>query len=166
MIFREAAPVDAASIAALHREAFGGSIEADLVSRLTEAGLVVLSFVAEEAGDILGHVLFSTLEIEIDGHSVSAVSLAPMAVSPARQRQGIGSALLAGALDRLPAHVQAVIVLGHPEFYRRFGFSAELARKLDSPYGCDAFMALERKPGALAGGRGRVRYPAAFDAAA
>ena len=55
-----------------------------------------------------------------------------------------------------------VIVLGHPGYYPRFGFSTEKARALESPFPPDAFMAMELSPGALAGIRGKVRYPAAF----
>lgn len=61
--------------------------------------------------------------------------------------------------------VSGVIVVGHPDYYPRFGFSANAVRKLDSPYAGEAFMGLELVPGALAGAHGAVRYPAAFDEA-
>jgi putative acetyltransferase len=86
-----------------------------------------------------------------------------MAVIPARQRQGIGSRLVEEALAaarRLEA--DAVIVLGHPEFYPRFGFSAEKAAHLTAPFSGESFMALELTPGSLAGAPGNVRYPQAF----
>ena len=92
-----------------------------------------------------------------------ALALAPMSVRPDRQRQGIGSALVRAALERARQQGwQAVIVLGHPGYYPRFGFSAALARPLASPFSGDAFMALELIPGALQGGAGRVVYPSAF----
>jgi putative acetyltransferase len=91
------------------------------------------------------------------------VSLAPIAVTPRRQRQGIGSQLVRAGLARLrQGPTQAVIVVGHPDYYPRFGFSAEVVRKLDTPYAGDAFMGLELVPGSLAGTRGTVRYPRAF----
>jgi putative acetyltransferase len=94
---------------------------------------------------------------------VRSLALAPMSVQPGRQRQGIGGALVRESLQR--AHQQgwaAVIVLGHPGYYPRFGFSAALARSLAAPFSGNAFMALELIPGALQGGAGRVVYPAAF----
>jgi putative acetyltransferase len=86
-----------------------------------------------------------------------------MSVQPGRQRQGIGSALVREALRRAQQQGwQAVIVLGHPGYYPRFGFSAVLARPLASPFSGDAFMALELTADALKGGAGRVAYPPAF----
>ena len=94
-----------------------------------------------------------------------ALALAPMAVLPEWQRQGIGSMLVRAGLDlcREAGH-EIVIVLGHPEFYPRFGFSADLARPLTSPYSSagDAWMALELVPGALRRVAGEVRYPLPF----
>ena len=85
-----------------------------------------------------------------------------MAVAPGRQRSGIGSALVRAGLDQARRqHWQAVIVLGHPHFYPRFGFSAAVAAHFEAPFRGEAFMALELAPGALAG-RGRVTYPVAF----
>jgi putative acetyltransferase len=91
------------------------------------------------------------------------VSLVPLAVRPDRQGRGIGSRLVAAGLALLRERGwAAVVVLGHARYYPRFGFSAELARKLASPFPGEAFMALELVPGALAGGAGSVGYPAAF----
>jgi putative acetyltransferase len=86
-----------------------------------------------------------------------------MCVRGDRQRRGTGSALVRAGLDAVgKAGYQAVIVLGHPEYYSRFGFSSELAEKLASPFPGNAFMALELMPGALRGTHGKVTYPAAF----
>jgi putative acetyltransferase len=115
-------------------------------------------------GRVVGHILFSRVSIVTDSGTVDALSLAPMAVMPGDQRQGIGTRLVESGLDacRELGH-RIVIVLGHPEFYRRFGFSADLARNLESPFGGgEAWMALELVPGALAGISGRVEYPAPF----
>jgi len=97
---------------------------------------------------------------------VRALALAPMAVVPMRQRQGIGTRLLNESIARLSrTKYEAVIVVGHPDYYPRFGFSAELAKKIASPYAGEAFMALELKDGALAGEAGFVTYPVAFTTA-
>lgn len=160
---RSEAPGDEASINALNRLAFGGPGEWQIVARLRKAKLIALSLVAEENGRITGHILFSWLPVTLDGREVAAVALAPMAVHPDLQRQGIGSLLVREGLKRLPAlGATAVIVLGHPDFYPRFGFSAPMAQKLASPFAGEAFMALELEPGALQGKNGKVTYPAAF----
>jgi putative acetyltransferase len=154
---------DEASINALNRLAFGGPGEWQIIARLRQAKLIALSLVAEEKGRIVGHILFSWLPVRIDSRDVAAVALAPMAVHPDRQRRGIGSRLVREGLKRLPAlGATAVIVLGHPHFYPRFGFSSAMARNLAGPFSGEAFMALELEPGALRGENGKVTYPAAF----
>jgi putative acetyltransferase len=164
MHIRPETPGDAPAIAALNREAFGGPYEAALIDRLRAGNLLAISLVGIESGLIVGHILFSELGLELDGRPVRAVALAPMCVATDRQRRGLGSALLRAGLQGVSeAGYAAVIVLGHPEFYPRFGFSPALAEKLESPFRGSAFMALELVPGALAGGIGNVTYPAAFD---
>ena len=159
----EEGPQHRAAIAALNRAAFGEDYEARLIDHLRDDGAVVLSLVAIERGEVVGRILFSDLSVEMDRCPIAAVSLASMAVRPDRQRQGIGSALIAEGLSILREDKQsAVLVLGPVRYYSRFGFSSELARKLVSPFQGDRFMALELEPGALAGHAGCVRYPAAF----
>ncbi len=155
-----------AGIAALNMQAFGGNTEAELVERLYREDRVVLSLVALDDNDsVVGHILFSAIDLEVDGHDVRAVALAPMSVDASHQRQGIGGRLITEGLAKLTQKDwDAVIVLGHPAYYPRFGFSASLAQKLAAPFSGDAFMALELKPGALAGTRGSVRYADAFGA--
>ena len=103
------------------------------------------------------------MSIETADKSVPAVALAPLAVIPELQRHGIGGKLIAHGLDWLRGGAeQVVIVLGHPEYFPRFGFSTDKARFLESPFNPEAFMALELKPGALENVRGKVRYPDAF----
>src|SRR5690606_22745960 len=104
--------------------------------------------------------LFSDLPIITTSGTVPALALAPMAVLPEFQRQGIGSELVRRGLDvcREQGH-RIVIVLGHPDFYPRFGFSSDLAQPLLSPFSGEAWMALELVPGALEGVAGRVEYP-------
>jgi putative acetyltransferase len=94
------------------------------------------------------------------------LALAPMAVLPEFQNQGLGSALVRRGLEvcKEQGH-RIVIVLGHPHFYQRFGFSSNLAARLESPYsGRESFMAGELIPGALDGVAGRVQYPPPFEA--
>lgn len=160
---RAAKPADAQAIAALNRAAFGGEDEAGIVERLREDGLAAIELVAERDNAIVGHILLSWLPTVMDGRAVKALALAPMAVLPGSQKQGFGGRLIAAALDEArAAGAEAVIVLGHPDYYPRFGFSAALARNLASPFSGEVFMALELVPGALAGERGSVSYPAAF----
>lgn len=150
-------------IRAINEAAFDRPDEADLVDCLRSDGVVLLSLVAELEKRIVGHVLFSRMWIDGVGGPVPATALAPVAVLPAYQRRGIGERLIRSGLDCLrEKHEQIVIVLGHPEYYSRFGFSSEKARSLESPFPREAFMALELVSHALNGIRGKVRYPAAF----
>lgn len=143
--------------------AFGGALEGRLVDALRDGGFVRLSLVAEIENRIVGHILFSELHIEIEDSSVPALSLAPMAVLPEFQRRGIGSQLVREGLRLCRDQGHAIVlVVGHPDFYPRFGFSGKLARQLDCPYSGDAFMATELTPKALAGVTGNVIYPAPF----
>jgi putative acetyltransferase len=147
----------------IHRAAFGEPDEADLTDQLREHGDVLLSLIAEVDQQVVGHILFSRMFVDTTDAAIPAVALAPMAVLPSHQRRGIGGSLIRTGLDLLrDAGERAVIVLGHREYYPRFGFSCEKARLLLSPFPPDAYMALELMPGALEGVRGRVRYPAAF----
>jgi putative acetyltransferase len=158
-----AADLDA--IRHVNRLAFGQHEEAQLVDALREGGFVRLSLVAEQASQVVGHILFSDLPIITVAGTVSALALAPMAVLPEFQKQGIGSALVRRGLDecRRQGH-RIVAVVGHPHFYPRFGFSSELASALASPFGGGhSWMAVELVPGALAGVAGRVEYPPPFE---
>lgn len=124
---------------------------------------MIVSLVAVEKDEVVGHILFSDLPIETDGKAIIGVSLAPMAVRPDWQRQGIGSALVRKGLEVCEeCGVDVVIVLGHPTYYPRFGFSVETAKGLSTPFHGEAFMALELTPDVLVGCRAAVRYPAAF----
>jgi putative acetyltransferase len=154
-------------VRSVHEAAFGRPDEADLVDNLRSEGAVLLSLVAEEhqeaAPQIAGHILFSRMAIETSTGPITAAALAPVAVLPDYQRRGIGEQLIRAGLDLLRVQGERiVIVLGHPDYYSRFGFSSEKARSLESPFPPEAFMALELSLGALEGVRGKVRYPAAF----
>lgn len=160
---RREMPVDIVPIGSVMEAAFGRADESHLVSALRQQGYARLSLVAETDGDVVGHILFSALIIETPTAMVPGVALAPLAVAPAWQNQGVGSQLARDGLAacREQGH-RIALVVGHPSYYPRFGFSAELARQLESPYAGDAFMALELARGALSGVRGRVVYAPPF----
>jgi putative acetyltransferase len=166
LIVRPETSADYEQIRHVNRLAFGQDEEARLVDALREGGFVQLSLVAEEGGQVVGHILFSDLPIVTDAGPAPApaLALAPMAVLPQFQNKGIGSALVRQGLAacRDLKH-RIVVVVGHPEFYPRFGFSAKLAANLECPFsGKDSFMALELVTGALAGLKGRLQYPLPF----
>ena len=120
---------DEIAIAALVALAFRGVRDSDgsepaIVERLRAAGALTLSLVAEESGDILGHVALSPVTIG-DG-TPGWFGLGPVAVTPGRRREGIGAGLVEAGMDRLRASsAQGCVVLGDPAYYRRFGFGAD-----------------------------------------
>jgi putative acetyltransferase len=163
IVVREETPEDLEAIREVNRQAFGQEDEARLVDALRDSGYVRLSLVAEEGGRIVGHVLFSDLPIVTPAVALHALALAPVAVVPNRQRQGIGSRLVREGLRACAAEGHSVVVvLGHADYYPRFGFSSRLAERLKSPLAGPVFMALELVPGALADVVGQVRYPPPF----
>lgn len=160
---RAEAPSDAAAIRRIHEAAFGQSQEADLVDALRSESLCVVSLVADQDGVLIGHVLVSHLDVIASGRSVRAAALGPVAVLPEHQNTGIGSALITQALEESRRKgATLVLVLGHPAYYPRFGFSAERARLLASPYTYhgDAWMVAELIPGTLPSTSATVVYPA------
>jgi putative acetyltransferase len=160
---RDEQPGDREHVRTVNEAAFGRRDEADLIESLRREGAVLVSLVAEIENTIIGHILFSRLTIETAEGPIAAVALAPMAVLPQHQRQGIGGKLIRHGLAKLrEGGERIVIVLGHRDYYPRFGFSCEKASVLASPFPPESFMALELAAGALDGVRGSVRYPAAF----
>jgi len=167
LVVRQRRPEDDDAIRRVVTAAFGRDAESKLVEALREANLAAVELVADEDGEITGHVLLSALALFIGDEPVPSLALAPLSVRPDRQRRGIGTALTDVALDVARAREwQAVVVLGDPAYYQRFGFSAEAAAHLDAPHSGEAFMALELIEDALAGEDGLVVYPPAFGAVA
>lgn len=165
VLIRNETDTDSSPIWKLNQTAFGGHDEADLVDALRAGGFVSLSLVAELNHQIVGHILFGPVSILDDaGSTIQAASLAPMAVAPNHQRQGIGSKLVNAGLAACRAKGDKIaVVLGHPDFYPRFGFSAAAALPLTSPFGGgDAWMAIELERNALSGVSGTIRYPPPF----
>jgi putative acetyltransferase len=163
LLIRPEAPADHDAIRKVNRLAFGQKDEAKLVDALRDGGYARLSLVAEDEDRIIGHILFSDLPIHMPDGVVDGLALAPMAVIPSHQRQGIGTALVRRGLRlcKEQGH-KIVMVVGHIGYYPRFGFSAKLAEPLACPYSGPALMALELLPGALNGVVGELRYPPPF----
>lgn len=154
---------DIEAIRAVNDAAFGQPDEGRLVDTLRADGELIASLVADDDGDIVGHIAMSRLGLEAAGGPIPAAALAPMAVVPGRQNQGIGSALVRAGLDVCRHEgIEVVVVLGHENYYPRFGFSARLAERLDAPFSGPAFMAIELVSRALARDDIKVRYPRAF----
>jgi putative acetyltransferase len=159
---------DVPAIHAVNRAAFGRDDEALLIRALRDAGDFdpVLSRVAVLEDAVVGHVLFPDIAVVNREDIIPALALAPVAVLPAFQRQGIGSLLIRDGLAtcRDMGH-RIVIVLGNAAYYSRFGFCPAGRSGISAPFPAPAeeFMALPLVPDALTGVRGTVRYPAAFD---
>jgi putative acetyltransferase len=164
MNIRSEQRADIPAIRELNCAAFDASVEADLVDVLRQQAAPIVSLVADDAGSVVGHIFFSP--VTLPGHAdVTIMGLAPMAVRPARQRQGIGSALMrAGLAECRQLGFAAVVVLGHPGYYPRFGFVPASRFKIGCEYDVpdDVFMALELESDALKGKTGTIRYHAAF----
>jgi len=165
-LIREERPEDAEAVHAVLVAAFGREAEARLVERLRASGKIIFALVAEEKGRVLGHMVFSRIAIESGGSEVPVLALAPLAVMPAFQRLGIGSALVSAGLERCRVEGHArVLVVGDPLYYGRFGFvlASRFGLKCPFPVPEEAFMAIELEPGAFAQVSGVVRYGHEFE---
>ncbi|MCW2306532.1 GNAT family N-acetyltransferase [Rhodobium gokarnense] len=167
LIVREEHIAERSSVVRLLCDAFGKIDEAQLTEDLHRDGDVLVGLVAEADGDIVGYVLFSRVVIETLEGPVPAVTLAPLAVAEAYRRRGIGAALVEQGLGRLAAKGEDIVfVIGHPDYYRRFGFSSEDARAFRCPWSKeagDAHMVLSLTSRRLAGKTGSVTYSRGFE---
>ena len=128
MMIRFEQPDDKKKIRNVHLEAFETDAEAKLVDALRSSGIDLISLVAEENKAVIGHILFSP--VTIAGHT-GIMGLAPMAVLPNWQRKGVGTALINEGLRACEkAGYKAVVVLGHPDYYPRFGFVLSVKYKI------------------------------------
>jgi len=162
MKIRPAAPDDYAAIRAVTIAAFDTSSgdEAGIIEGVRAEGRDLVELVAEIDGEIVGHILFNRMRTD---PPLPVAGLGPLGVAPAHQSTGIGQALSRAGIEACrAAGMEAIVVLGHPPYYPRFGFSTEAAAKIASPFaGRPAFMAMALKPGALDAPI-KVDYPAAF----
>ena len=169
MTIRPERPGDASRIREVHQRAFGQPAEAELVEKLRASGCESLSLVADD-DTVVGHILFTPVVVEGPERRVVGMGLAPMAVLPDRQRQGIGSQLVTLGLEVLRARgCPFVVVVGHPEYYPRFGFEPASKHGLASQWeGMPdaAFMVLVLDVGAMAGATGVARYREEFNESA
>ena len=165
MTIREEQSDDVAAIRRVILEAFDGPVEADLVDKLRANGKFRLSLVAELDGQVVGHILFTEVAIEDADLRSRALGLAPLAVLSEFQRKGVGSALMRRSLERCHemGH-DAIVVVGHAEYYPKFGFLPASRYGLRCEYDVpeDVFMAFELRAGALQGIEGLVRYQPEF----
>lgn len=167
VIIRPEAPADHGGIRKVNKKAFKRKEESKLVDAMRESEnfIPALSLVAELGGQVVGHLLFSAITIKGPDHETPALALAPMSVLPEYQERGIGSALLRRGLEacRELGH-KLVVVVGHEDYYPRFGFVKAGEKGLVLPFEAppEVFMVLELQPGALAGVSGEIVYPREF----
>ena len=164
MVIRTESPDDLIGIYQVNVSAFDTAAEADLVNTLRDTTLSLISLVAEDEGEIVGHLLFSP--VTLTGHpELKLAGLAPMAVIPSRQNSGIGSALVRAGLAMCREQgYDAIVVLGHPRYYPRFGFipSVSFGIRSEEDVPDDVFMVLELKKGILAEVQGMIKFHPAF----
>jgi putative acetyltransferase len=164
MVVRAEEERDRAGVHAVNTAAFARAAEARLVDALRQHARPVVSLVAEHDAAIVGHIMFSPVHLPAFPDR-TIMGLAPMAVAPQHQRTGIGSALVRAGLEQCRRRgVEAVVVLGHPEYYPRFGFapSARFGIGCDYEAPAEAFMVVELQSGSLRGVTGTVKYHPAF----
>lgn len=161
---REQRRSDRDAVRALNESAFGQPAEANLVEALHREGAAVVALVAVVEGEVVGHILFSPVEVEPSSEK-RLVGLAPMAVAPRVQRQGVGGLLVREGLERCCAlGFDGVVVLGHPQYYPRFGFvpAQQFGLRCEYDVPPEVFMALELPGRSLDGVSGLVRYHPTF----
>jgi len=159
---REELPDDVGAIRDLNRRAFGGDLEGNIVDALRSNGAALLSLVATMNGQVVGHILYSPVSV---GGDVTGAALGPMAVLPEYQRQGIGSRLVeAGNLKVKEGGYPFIILVGHENFYARFGFAPASTHGIKCEWEVpdDAFMLLVLDEGRMQGVSGLARYRREF----
>lgn len=164
---REEQPGDRTAIRNLTTLAFGGPYEAQIIDALRSACPGLVSLVAVEDGYIVGHILFSPVTVKGTNDIISGMGLGPMAVVPEYQRRGIGTNLVRHGIARLREDgCPFVVVLGHPDYYPRFGFVPASLYGLASQWEGvpdEAFMVIIIDEASMNGAHGVVRYRDEFD---
>lgn len=164
MRIRAERDTDVVAISSVNETAFETAAESDLVKALRAQASPLVSLVAEDGGKIIGHIMFSPVKLA-EYPRLKLMGLAPMAVAPEHQRRGVGGALVRAGLDVCrKLGVDAVVVLGHPQYYPRFGFTQADRFGIECEYDApaEAFMAIELKPGVLREVSGVVEFHTAF----
>ncbi len=169
MIIRPEQIADYEQIAEVNRLAFGRDDEVRLIERLRNAPEYHpgLSLVAVDGNQIIGHILFSFVTIDADTGRTPALALAPLAVIPNRQYQGVGTALVEQGIQACyKLGHRIIIVLGHAEYYPRLGFQKASKFAIACPFTVpdETFMVLGLGTGALKDVKGTVVYPEPFHA--
>ena len=157
IVIRPETPEDIPAISRVNEAAFGRPVEGELVIALRDRGALIVSFVAVVDNEVVGHIAFSPMTAEPPVPDVNLMGLGPVAVLPEHQARGIGGLLIHEGMERcLELGCGAVLLVGHAEYYPRFGFSRavdyEIACEFEAPD--DAWMAAELKPGTLSKLRG------------
>ena len=165
MVIRPETPEDEGSIRRVHEQAFGQEDESRLIEKLRNNGALTISLVTVQDNEIIGHIAFSPVKVEAERSSFEAIALAPMAVLPVHQRKGVGSQMVRAGLEecRRLGH-EMVVLVGHPNYYPRFGFVPAGPRGIDCEFEVpeEAWMVLELRERALVGRQGTARFQPEF----
>ncbi len=165
MIIRSERIEDLQIVRQVNEQAFGRTDEADLVDFLRRRGKLIISLVAEVDSQIVGHIGFSRVRIDT-ADRVRGIGLGPLAISPGSQKLGIGSQLVRAGIDKCrEMKFDFVVVLGHPQYYPRFGFIPASLYGIGCQWTVadDVFMILELQKGALKGVNGSAAYEPEFN---
>ncbi|MFN6560283.1 MAG: GNAT family N-acetyltransferase [Nostoc sp. ChiSLP01] len=166
MNIRRETSTDYPAVAQINTLAFDQDNEAKLVERIRHSDRYIpeLSLVAEIEGTVVGHILFSYIDL-VNEQTLKVLGLAPLAIRPEFQKQGIGSALINAGLEIAEANKEAVvIVLGHPEFYTRFGFQTSVIYGIESPFPVpEEFFMVKLLQNYHEKYKGKVIYPPTFN---
>ena len=168
MKIRPEQPGDQPQIRMINQQAFASDTEANLVDTLRNSGVPLISLVVEEDEQLVGHILFSPVTLSGQNNAPPIAGLAPMAVLPEWQGRGVGSLLVTTGLEYCAsAGYVAVVVLGHPDYYPRFGFVPASGFGIKSEFNVpdEVFMLKTLQGSALQGIKGTVQYHAAFNVA-
>jgi putative acetyltransferase len=164
-VVREEQPDDIPSIREVNQRAFGQDQEANIVDALRANGAALLSLVATVEGRVVGHIMYSPLRVD----DLIGAALGPMAILPEYQRRGVGTSLVeAGNRQLSQQGLPFIVVVGHPEFYPRFGFTPASRRHISSEWSLpdEVFMILVLDEARMSGVTGVARYRDEFSTVA